>query len=112
MNSLRFVALSAQEVRTLREASERGPKYVFRLRCQCVLLSHQGQSITDLTDYFEVSRQTIYSWLNAWEQRGLGGLYTQPGQGRRTKFTNAYKLAVDQYRLATGSLTSKIDTAV
>lgn len=87
MRPPRFILLNAEQKRTLEEAYQRGPKYQFRIRCLCILLSSQGRSITMLKDYFEVSRQTIYSWMNAWEQQGLAGLYTQPGQGRKPLYT-------------------------
>ena len=94
VNKFRWIALDSEEERTLREASERGPKYEFRMRCRCMLMSHQRHSISEIADYFEVSRHTIYNWFKAWEQWGLGGLYRQPGQGRKGdwSFLDRYKL--------------------
>ena len=34
-----------------------------------------------------MSRKTLYNWFNAWEQKGLVGLYNQPGRGRKPTFT-------------------------
>jgi transposase len=40
---------------------------------------------------FQVSRKTIYQWLNAWDHRGFPGLYRRPGQGRKPTFTAEQK---------------------
>lgn len=58
-----------------------------RQRAHCILLYEEGYSITELQDILEISRKTIYNWFNAWEERGLIGLYNRPGQGRKQKFT-------------------------
>jgi transposase len=58
-----------------------------RQRAHCILLYEEGYSIKELQDIFKISRKTIYNWFNAWEERGLIGLYNRPGQGRKPKFT-------------------------
>ena len=30
-----------------------------------------------------MTRVTVYNWLNRWEESGIAGLRTQPGQGRK-----------------------------
>jgi len=58
-----------------------------RQRAQCLILKHQGLSITELIKVFQVSRKTLYKWLEAWNVRGFPGLYRRPGQGRKATFT-------------------------
>ncbi|QHW01101.1 helix-turn-helix domain-containing protein [Spirosoma endbachense] len=93
----RFASLTPDEERTLREGQQHGPQFQFRNRCLCILLSHQKQSVGWLKDHFQVSRLTIYNWLDAWEQQGLRGLYNQPGQGRKPILTSADEALVNQH---------------
>ena len=80
---MRFVKLSEPEIMTLQEGHKNGSQFQFRNRCFCLLLSHQGKTITELTQFFEVSRITIYSWFDNWEKSGICGLMNKPGQGRK-----------------------------
>lgn len=80
---MRFVKLTEAELKTLQEGHKNGSQFQFRNRCQCLILSHQGKSVPELTQFFEVSRITIYSWLDAWDKYGITGLMNKPGRGRK-----------------------------
>ncbi len=71
----------------LRRIYRQSSRHQVRLRAHCLLLYQEGYSITHLEDILQVSRKTIYNWLNAWESKGLIGLYNQKGQGRNPTFT-------------------------
>lgn len=77
----RFATLTPDEERTLREGHQHGPQFQFRNRCLCILLSHQQQPVSWLKDHFQVSRLTIYNWLDAWEQHGLRGCTISQAKG-------------------------------
>lgn len=93
----RFATLTPDEERTLRDAHQHGPQFQFRNRSLCILLSHQQQPVGWLKDHFQVSRLTIYNWLDAWEQQGIRGLYNQPGQGRKPILTPADEPLINQH---------------
>lgn len=80
---MRFVKLTESELKTLQEGHKRGSQFQFRNRCLCLILSSQGKSVSELTEFFEVSRITIYSWLDAWDKHGIVGLMNKPGRGRK-----------------------------
>lgn len=80
---MRFVELTEAEFKTLQEGHRRGSQFQFRNRCLCLILSSQGKSVTELAQFFEVSRVTIYSWLDAWDKHGICGLMNKPGRGRK-----------------------------
>ncbi len=80
---MRFVKLTGAELVTLQEGHKNGSQFQFRNRCFCLILSSQGKSVTELTQFFEVSRITIYSWFDAWDKNGIVGLMNKPGQGRK-----------------------------
>jgi transposase len=81
---MRFVKLTGAELITLQEGHQNGSQFQFRNRCFCLILSNQGKSVSELTKFFEVSRITIYSWLDAWGKNGIVGLMNKPGQGRKS----------------------------
>jgi transposase len=58
-----------------------------RQRAHCIQLSYQGYTIAELMKIFQVSRNTIYNWFNAWESLPLVGLYNQSGRGRKKTFS-------------------------
>lgn len=80
---MRFVNLTEAELVTLQEGHKNGSQFQFRNRCQCLVLSSQGRTVPELAEFFEVSKITIYSWLERWENKGLAGLMNKPGQGRK-----------------------------
>ncbi len=62
-----------------------------RQRAHCILLSYEGKTIPELISIFQVSRNTIYNWMNDWEDNRLIGLYNRTGQGRKPIFNEAQK---------------------
>ena len=83
----RFIKLSESEILTLKEGHKNGVQYQFRDRCQCLILSNQGQDSNQLSAIFKVSLLTIYNWFNRWELNGIAGLMNSPGQGRKVKLS-------------------------
>lgn len=65
--------------------------YQVRQRAHCLILTTQSLTIAQLMDIFGVTRKTLYNWFNAWEQRGVVGLYDRPGRGRKPTLTSEHK---------------------
>src|SRR5215213_7160495 len=84
---MRFIKLSETELKSLQQGQRYGKHFLFRDRCQCLILSHQGHTIAQLTKLFKVHRVTIYEWFNLWESGGIEVLHKKPGQGRRPKLS-------------------------
>ena len=61
--------------------------YQVRQRAHCIQLSYQGYKISELMEIFQVSRNTIYNWFNAWELSKFSGIYNSYGRGRKKLFT-------------------------
>ncbi|MGB5634442.1 MAG: IS630 family transposase [Waterburya sp.] len=70
----------------LKRIYQQSKYYQVRQRAHCVQLSYEGYKISELSQIFKVSRNTIYNWFNNWESKGLVGLYNHPGQGRKKIF--------------------------
>jgi transposase len=80
---MRFVKLTEAELLTLQEGHKNGKQFQFRNRCQCLIFSHQGRTVSELAQFFEVSKITIYSWFDRWEESGIIGLIDKAGRGRK-----------------------------
>jgi transposase len=79
--------LSDSERQTLLDASRYAPLARFRQWAHAVYLSGKGYKLGKLADIFEVDRDTVSGWLDAWEQCGLMGLRDQERPGRPRKGT-------------------------
>ncbi|MGH2415213.1 MAG: IS630 family transposase [Microcystaceae cyanobacterium] len=76
-----------ETTRLLQRIYRQSRHHQVRQRAHCLMLHQEGFTIAQLQDIFQVSRKTLYNWFNAWEDRGLVGLYNQPGRGRKATFT-------------------------
>ena len=77
--------LTAAQKRSLEKGYKQGKSYLFRRKCQCILMSHEGKSVKELCDFFGVSSTSIYKWFGLWETSGVKGLELKPGRGRKPK---------------------------
>ncbi|MFA5648451.1 MAG: helix-turn-helix domain-containing protein [Bacteroidales bacterium] len=82
---MRYVILKTDEIEALEELHKNSPNNTVRRRSQCLLLSHQKRTITDLSGIFGVSRRTIERWLDGWAKNGVDSLAIQPGRGVKTR---------------------------
>lgn len=95
---MRFIKLSDADFAALNNGHRNGKQFLFRNRCQCLMLSHQGHTIGQLTKLFKVHRVTIYAWFGLWESGGIEALRKKPGQGRRPKLSPANPNHVERVR--------------
>jgi transposase len=82
---MRYVKLKTDEIEALEELLKNSTNSTVRKRSQCLLLSHQKRTITDLSDIFGVSRRTIERWFDNWAKSGVNSLAIQPGRGVKTR---------------------------
>ena len=78
----RYVKLSESERSSLLSLKRSSPHNRVSERCHALLLSSKGYSIIQLSDIFEVKRDTIRMWFDRWESEGLSGLSDLPKSGR------------------------------
>ncbi len=95
---MRFIKLSEADLKNLQNGQRYGKHFLFRDRCQCLILSHQGHTIPQLTKLFKVHRVTIYEWFNLWESGGIEAIHKKPGQGRRPKLSPTNPKHIEQAR--------------
>ena len=83
---MRFIHdLQSETISLLERIYKQSRHHQTRQRANCILLSYQRYSVTQLMQIFHVHRVTIYNWLDAWESRRFVGLYDRPGRGKPPK---------------------------
>ena len=82
---MRYVTLKTEEIEALEQISKNSSNNTIRKRSQCLLLSHQMRTITDLTSIFDVNRRTIERWFEKWESEGVNSLPIATGRGVKTR---------------------------
>ena len=92
---MRYIILKTEEVETLEELHKNSEDNTVRKHSQCLLLSHQGRTIIDLANIFDVSRRTIERWFDSWVKSGISSLSILPGRGVKTRLKD-YGIEVSQ----------------
>ncbi len=77
--------LTKEQKSSLEKGYKTGKHFLFRRKCQCLLLSNDGKTIKELCALFGVGRLSITTWFNLWESEGIKGLELKPGRGRPSK---------------------------
>ena len=95
---MRYIkGLAKDTLKLLKRIYKQSKYYQVRTRAHCILLSYQRYKISELIAIFGVSRNTIYNWLNNWEDSGLVGLYNHPGQGRKKIFNSEQQKIIKKW---------------
>src|SRR4029450_6426094 len=95
---MKYVApLRDDEIQTLHDMHRYHPARRARIRAHSLLLSHQGFSIPHIARFYQVDRRSVSTWIDRWQTRGLGGVYDQPGSGRRPRLNDAEQQKVHAY---------------
>ena len=110
---MRFVEDVSQEtISMLQRIYKQSKHHRVRQRAQCILLSLQRSTTTELLKIFHVDRITIYPWFDAWESRRLAGLYDHAKPGRPPKCTPEQKEQIRQWAKAFPKNLNKIGVFV
>ena len=79
--------ISPETLSLLNRIYRSSKRHQVRQRAQFFILLHQGRRLSELGILFSVTQPTLYNWINAWEERGILGLYYKSGRGRKRTFT-------------------------
>lgn len=94
---MRNIRLTEQEEKELQEVYKSSGYVVERKRSHCLLLSHRGKSINELSSIFGVTRLTITNWLDKWKQGGLECIRLGSGRGRKQKLAGIGRELLEAY---------------
>lgn len=78
--------LTEEQKKELEQGYLHGEGSLFRKHCQAILLSNQGLSVQELMKIFDCRKNTIYDWMDNWQQKGIEGLKLRAGRGRKAMF--------------------------
>ena len=84
-------SLSPAEIITLKEAVKHHSKFSVRMRAHSILMNHQKLKIKQISSIYEVTRQTVSSWLESWATLGISSLFHSPKSGGPSKNTKLEK---------------------
>lgn len=83
MKPIKVLELSEDDRLKLEKCYHKGPTHCFRIRCKSILLKSEGKSAPQIAEMLEVTVPTVYAWVKRYEENGIKGLETRPGQGRK-----------------------------
>lgn len=83
MKPIKVLELSEVDRLKLEKGYHNGPTHSFRIRCKSILLKSEGKSASKIAEMLEVTVATVYTWIKRYEENGIKGLKTRPGQGRK-----------------------------
>jgi len=95
---MRYVILKTEEIEALEKLHKNSTDNTVRKRSQCLLLSHQKRTITDLSSIFDVNRRTVERWFDSWAKIGVDSLVIQPGRGVKTRLKGLDKEIAEQLK--------------
>jgi transposase len=95
---MRYIKLKTEEIEALELLLKTSTNNTIRKRSQCLVLSHERKTITDLSDIFNVSRRTIERWFDSWQINGIGSLAIQPGRGAKTRLKGLEAIIAEQLK--------------
>ena len=78
-------SLTDEEFQELEISYKTGAKHHFRQRCKGILLSHEGYSVAQIAKLLGHKKDTIYTWLNNYDAKGIIGLQNESGQGVKAR---------------------------
>ena len=81
MKPIKVIELSEVDRLKLEKGYHNGPTHSFRIRCKSILLKSEGKSAPQIAEMLEVTVPTVYTWVKRYEENGIKGLETRPGQG-------------------------------
>jgi transposase len=84
---MKYVDLSDElSISNLKDLYHQGPTHRLRQRAHIILMSSRHFSIEEIALATDLDRDTISLTINAWENKGIMGLYDGPRSGRPRRF--------------------------
>lgn len=89
MNKLRFVCPLTDSQRTQLEEARKNKIFPDRvkMRFNSILLSDRKFTIKEISNIYQMDRDTVSIWIKNWEQDGIMGLFDKPKVNRKPTLT-------------------------
>lgn len=82
----KIIDLTDAEKKELEQGFKYSKSSHFSRRCHFVLLKNQGKTSQEIADIFGITIQPVNRWCNRFLEKGIVGLQTKKGQGRKKIF--------------------------
>ena len=96
---MRYIILKTEDIELLELLVKTSTNNTIRKRSQCLLLSHQRRTITDLSMIFDVDRKTVERWFKSWVLEGANSLSIASGRGVKTRLKGFEEVIIQQVEL-------------
>jgi len=96
---MRYIKLKTEDIELLELLDKTSTNNTIRKHSQCLLLSHQRRTITDLSKIFDIDRKTVERWFNTWELDGVNSLSIASGRGVKTRLKGFEEVIKQQVEL-------------
>ena len=96
---MRYIELKTEDIELLELLVKTSTNNTIRKHSQCLLLSHQRRTITDLSTIFDIHRKTVEQWFNSWESDGVNSLSIASGRGVKTRLKGFEEVIKQQVEL-------------
>jgi transposase len=96
---MRYIKLKTEDIELLELLVKTSTNNTIRKHGQCLLLSHQRRTITDLSMIFDIHRKTVEQWFNSWESDGVNSLSIASGRGVKTRLKGFEEVIKQQVEL-------------
>jgi transposase len=96
---MRYIKLKTEDIELLELLVKTSTNNTIRKHSQCLLLSHQRRTITDLSMIFDIDRKTVERWFNSWDLYGFNSLSIASGRGVKTRLKGFEEVIKQQVEL-------------
>ena len=96
---MRDIKLKTEDVELLELLVKTSTNNTIRTHSQCLFLSHQRRTITDLSMIFDIDRKTVERWFNSWDSDGVNSLSIASGRGVKTRLKGFEEVIKQQVEL-------------
>ena len=96
---MRYIKLKTGDIEILELLVKTSTNNTIRKHSQCLLLSHQRRTITDLSMIFDIDRKTVERWFNSWDLEGANSLPIASGRGVKTRLKGLEEVLKQQVEL-------------
>lgn len=96
---MRYIKLKTEDIELLELLVKTSTNNTIRMHSQCLLLSHQRRTITDLSMIFDIDRKTVERWFNSWDSDGVNSLSIASGRGVKTRLKGFEEVIKQQVEL-------------
>lgn len=83
MGKTKIIELTDEQRAALENGYRNGQSHAFRSRCQMVLLKSEKRTAAEITLILGGCEVVVNNWVKRFEAKGIKGLETRPGRGRK-----------------------------